>query len=77
MSKVNGGVRRKRQEKATEFDALPVGTVVMINGVNGCYVIGSDDLEAMDKFDQILGKGTTLAFSFTVGRPVFIGGGIA
>lgn len=69
--------KRWREEKASEFDALPAGTVVMVNVVNGCYVMASNNLEAMDKFDQTFGKGTTLAFSFTVGRPVFIGGGIA
>ena len=69
--------KRWRQEKAAEFDALPVGTVVMINVVNGSYVTAQDRLAAMDKFHQTFGNGTTLAYSFEVGRPVFIGGGIA
>jgi len=69
--------KRWKEEKATEFAALPVGTVVMINVVNGNYVTAGSDLEAMDKFDQTFGKGTTLAYSFQVGRPIFIGGGIA
>ena len=69
--------KRWQEEKAAEFAALPVGTVVMINVVNGSYVTASNRIEAMDKFDQTFGKHTTLAFSFEVGRPVFIGGGIA
>ena len=68
---------RWRQEKAAELEALPAGTVVVINVVNGKYVTASSDLEAMDKFHQTFGKGTTLSYSFEVGRPVFIGGGIA
>jgi len=69
--------RRWREEKADEFATLPDGTVVMINVVNGSYVTAASDLEAMAKFDQMFGTGTTLAYSFTVGRPIFIGGGIA
>ena len=69
--------QRWKEEKAAEFAALRIGTVVMINVVNGHYVTAQNRIEAMDKFDQKFGKGTTLAFSFEVGRPVFIGGGIA
>ena len=68
--------KRWRQEKAAEFAALSAGTVVMINVVNGEYVTAAGRLEAMDKFHQAFGKGTTLAYSFEVDRPVFIGGGI-
>ena len=68
--------KRWREEKAAEFDALPSGTVVAVNAVNGNYVTGTSDLEAMDKFQQAFGKGTTLAYVFEVGRPVFIGGGV-
>ena len=67
---------RWRQEKAAEFDALPVGTVVMINVVNGKHVTAGDRIEAMDKFDQAFGKGISIGYSFQVGRPTFIGGGI-
>ena len=67
---------RWRQEKAAEFDAIPVGTVVMINVVNGKYVTAGDRIEAMDKFDQSFGQGVTIGYTFEVGRPTFIGGGI-
>ncbi len=68
--------KRWREEKSDEFAALATGTVVAINVVNGGYVTASRDLEALDKFQQTFGKGTTLAYVFEVGRPVFIGGGI-
>jgi hypothetical protein len=67
---------RWRQELAAEFAGLTDGTVVMINVVNGRYVTAASRIEAMNKFDQLFGKGTTLGFSFEVGRLVFIGGGI-
>ena len=69
--------KRWRLEKADELAALPFGTVVMINVVNGMYVTAKNRLEAMDKFDQTFGKNTTIGYSFEVGRPTFIGGGIA
>ena len=68
--------KRWRETKAAELDALPVGTVVMFNVVNGEYVIASDRLEAIDKFHQKYGRGVTVGYSFEVGRPVFVGGGI-
>ena len=67
---------RWRQEKSAEFDALPVGTCVMINVVNGKYVTATNRIEAMDKFDEAFGRGITIGYSFQVGRPTFIGGGI-
>jgi hypothetical protein len=67
---------RWREAKAAEIDALPVGTVVMFNVISGEYVTAMDRLEAMDKFDQRFGRGVTLGFSFEIGRPVFVGGGI-
>ena len=69
--------KRWREEKANEFKTLPIGTVVAINAVSGFYVTAASDLEAMDKFQQAFGKGTTLAYVFEIGRPMFIGGGIA
>ena len=69
--------KRWRAEKASELESLPVGTVLVFNVVNGQYVTGSNRLEAMKSFHQTFGEGTTLAYSFEVGRPVFIGGGIA
>lgn len=68
--------KRWRDEKASEFTVLPAGTVVMINVVNGSYVTAGNRLAAIDKFQQQFGNGTTLAYSFEVDRPVFIGGGI-
>lgn len=67
---------RWRQEKAAELDGLPVGTVVMINVANGEYITARNDIEAMDAFDQEFGKGVTIGYTYEVGRPTFIGGGI-
>jgi hypothetical protein len=67
---------RWRQEKASELEALPVGTVVMINVVSGAYVTATTHIEAMDKFDQTFGKGVTIDYTFEVGRSTFIGGGL-
>ena len=69
--------KRWREEKAAEFAGLPAGTVVAVNVVNGKYVTADSDLHAMDAFQQAFGKGTTLAYVFEIGRPLFIGGGIA
>jgi hypothetical protein len=65
------------EEKAVELGRLAPGTVVVSNVVSGSYVTGTSRLDAMDKLHQALGKGTTLAVSLEVDRPVFIGGGIA
>lgn len=67
---------RWRQEKAAEFKSLPIGTAVMLNVVNGKYVTGATRIEVMDKFDQAFGKGVTIGYSFKIGRPTFVGGGI-
>jgi hypothetical protein len=64
-------------DKRAEFAELQVGTVVALNVVNGSFVTAASDLEAMERFQQTFGKGTTLAYVFEIGRPVFIGGGIA
>ena len=68
---------RWRQQKRAELEGLSVGTVVMINVISGEYITAPSRIEAMDRFDQRFGRKTTLGYSFEVGRPVFIGGGIA
>lgn len=68
--------KRWREAKAAELAAYPIGTVVMFNVVNGEYVVADDRLAAIDKFHQKYGRGVTLGYSFEVGRPVFVGGGI-
>lgn len=67
---------RWRQQKRAELEGLSVGTVVMFNVISGEYVTAPNRLAAMDLFDQKFGARNTLGFSFEVGRPVFIGGGI-
>lgn len=68
---------RWRRMRATELESLPIGTIVMINVANGEYVTAATRLSAIDKFHDRFGRNTTLAYSFEVGRPVFVGGGIA
>ena len=69
--------KRWREEKATELAALPSGTVVVFNVINGQYVTAANRIDALKQFHQRFGEGVTLAFSFEIDRPVFIGGGIA
>jgi hypothetical protein len=68
--------KRWCEDKRAELAALKAGTVVALNVVNGSYVTAVSDIEAMDRFQQTFGKGTTLAYVFEIGRPVFVGGGI-
>jgi hypothetical protein len=72
---VNQG-KRWRAMKSAELAGLPDGKVVMFNVINGEYVLADDRLEALDKFHQKYGRGVTLGYSFEVGRPTFVGGGI-
>jgi hypothetical protein len=69
--------KRWCEDKRAESAVLQTGTVVALNVINGSYVTAASDIEAMDRFQQTFGKGTTLAYVFEVGRPVFIGGGYA
>ena len=64
------------KKHAAEFAALPAGTAVVINIVNGEYVTATTRLAAMDKFDQKFGTDTTFGFVHEIGRPVFVGGGV-
>ena len=61
---------------AAEFSALPQGTAVVINIVNGEYVTAPTRLAAMEKFDQRFGANTTFGFVHEIGRPVYVGGGV-
>ncbi len=58
------------------FDKLPVGTTVIIDVVSGEYVTGPDWFSTLDKYEQKYGQGRTIAWSFEVGRPLFVGGGL-
>ena len=67
---------RWRRHHADALSKLPEGTTVIINVVTGDYVTGSDWHAARDAFEQRFGVGKTLSWSYTVGRPLFVGGGI-
>jgi hypothetical protein len=63
------------EKKRAEIDALPKGTVVIIDIVTGEYVTGKTWLDANPVFDQRFGA-SALGFVHHVGERTFIGGGI-
>lgn len=58
------------------FAQLPVGTSVIVDLSTGEYVTASTWHEAEDAFKQRFGTEERLSHSFTVGRPIFVGGGL-
>ena len=58
-----------------QLDALPKGTVVVIDIVTGEYVTGKTWLEAHPVFNQRFGA-SALGFVYRVGERTFVGGGI-
>ena len=67
---------RWKSHHADAFAQLSVGTTVMIDITTGAYVTGSSWHLALDAFEQRFGTEDRLRHSFTVGRPIFIGGGL-
>jgi hypothetical protein len=63
------------EEKRAEIEALPKGTVVIIDIATGEYVTGKTFLEANPIFNQRFGS-SALGFTHYVGERTFIGGGI-
>ena len=63
------------EKKRAEIEALPKGTVVIIDIVTGEYVTGKTWLEANPVFDQRFGS-SALGFVHHAGERTFIGGGI-
>ncbi len=62
-------------KKKDHLDALPTGTVVLIDIVTGEYVTGKTFLEASPLFKQRFGP-SALGFVHRVRDRTFIGGGI-
>ena len=58
------------------FATLAVGTTVIIDITTGDYVTGTTWHQAHDAFKQRFGAASRLSHSFTVGRPIFVGGGV-
>ena len=58
------------------FAKLAKGTTVIIDVVTGEYVTGPSWFEALETYEQKFGKGRTISWSFEVGRPIFVGGGL-
>ena len=67
---------RWKAHHAEAFSQLADGTTVIIDIVTGDYVTGQSWHLARDAFDQRFGAGERMSHSFTVGRPIFIGGGV-
>jgi hypothetical protein len=64
------------EKKRAELDALPTGTVVVIDIETGDYVTGRTGLEAHPMFKQRFGPSAS-GFVYRVRDRTFIGGGIA
>lgn len=67
---------RWRALKAGELNALPDGTAVLINVATGEFVTGRSPQDARQNYHKTFGQTVNLAYSFTVGRPTFVGGGL-
>ncbi len=67
---------RWKEHHAETFASLPKGTAVIINVASGEYVTAPDWHAARRIFEQRFGAGFVPAYSFVVGKPVFVGGGI-
>ena len=67
---------RWKKHHAEAFARLDVGTRVIIDLATGEYVTGADRQAADAAFVQRFGAEDRLSHTFTVGRPIFIGGGL-
>ena len=63
------------EKKRAELDALPTGTVVVIEVETGDYVTGKTGLEAHHRFSERFGEPAP-GFVYRVRDMTFIGGGI-
>lgn len=66
---------RWKKHHAEAFSRLSDGTTVIINMATGDYVTADTWFAAHDAFDAPFGTENHPGFSFTVGRPIFVGGG--
>jgi hypothetical protein len=67
---------RWKAHHAEAFAKLPEGTTVFIDIVTGDYVTGTTWFLALDAFEQKFGTDERFSHSFTVGRPIFLSGGL-
>jgi hypothetical protein len=61
---------------AEAFSKLPVGTTVIIDVVSGEYVTGQEWFKTLAAYEQKFGRGRTISWTFEIGRPLFVGGGL-
>ena len=64
------------QHHQSALDALPSGTAVIIDIGTGAFVTGSTPEEADAAFRRQFGLEERPSYSFEIGRPIFIGGGL-
>ncbi len=67
---------RWKAHHAQQLALLPEGTTVVIDLATGEYVTGGTWHAAREAFEQKFGSAKRFSHSFTVGRPVFVGGGL-
>ena len=67
---------RWKKHHAEAFANISEGVTVIIDLTSGEYVIGPTWHAAMDAFEQKFGQEERFSHSFTVGRPIFVGGGL-
>ena len=76
LEEIGRAGERWKAHYAEAFAALPKGTAVIIHVASGEYVTAPDWHLARGMFEQRFGTGFVPAYSFTVGRPIFVGGGL-
>ena len=67
---------RWKKHHSAALAALPEGTEVIIDLISGEYVTGADWQAADEAYMQRFGNEDRLSHSYTVGRPIFVGGGL-
>ena len=67
---------RWKERHADVIARLPAGTTVIVDITSGEFVMGEDWHEARDAFERRFGGGEHLSHSFTIDRPIFLGGGL-
>jgi hypothetical protein len=76
MSFTLAEAERWRGIHATAIAGLPDGTTVIIDVVSGELITGTTWIAADDAYVQKYGSTERMCFTFTVGRPNFVAGGI-
>ena len=68
--------RRWSEVHSDALAKLAAGTTVIINVDTGEYVSASSWFEALEQYQRRFGNDGPFGWSFEVGRPIFVGGGL-